>query len=158
MYNFNKYLKNQSNNWGNHNEGFSLQKEYMMQTNNDNNLPKLLRVITPIYPFALSINPTTYTSILILDPMFPDHKACSTDGKNTIFGRRFGIPWKISDKNGLYEELPMMKFCVYTIYQLEMIILSLILKLTSLKTYHHSEFHGNFGMIQWKMKNGVTTC
>ena len=62
--------------------------------------------------------------------MFPASEACSADSANTIFGRRFGIPWKISHKNGLYEELPTMKCCVYTIYQSEMIIIILIIKLT----------------------------
>ena len=30
--------------------------------------------------------------------MFPANEACSSDIANTIFGRRFGIPLKISDK------------------------------------------------------------
>ena len=60
---------------------------------------------------------------MILDTMFPDREACSADSANTIFERRFGIPCKISDKNGLYKELPTMKCCVYTLYQLAIVIL-----------------------------------
>ena len=35
---------------------------------------------------------------LIIDPIFPYREACSADSANTIFGRRFGIPFKTSDK------------------------------------------------------------
>ena len=72
--------------------------------------------------------------------MFPDRKSCSADSSNTIIGRRIGIPCKISDRNGLYEELLTMKFYVYTLYQLEMIILSFMPRPTSSTTYplHHS--------------------
>ena len=76
---------------------------------------------------------------MIMDTMFPDRKPCSADSANTIIGRRIGIPCKISDKYGLYEELSTIKCYVFTIYQLEMIILSFMPRLTSSTTYslHH---------------------
>ena len=42
---------------------------------------------------------------MILDPMFPAHKSCSADSANTIFGRRFGITCKISDKKCLIQRV-----------------------------------------------------
>ena len=118
-----------------------------MRNENKSCQTKLARVIALTNPSASSINTTTSTSSNILDPVFPTHKACSDDSANTIFGRRFVITCKISDKNGLYKELPTMKCCVYTLYQLEMIIMSLMLNLASSATYHHSEFCGYFYLI-----------
>ena len=97
MYNFNKCLKNQSTNWENHAGGISLQKEDMMKIKNKIHQPKLARVVVLINPSGSSINPTTSTFSLILDPIFPDHEAYSDGIVNTIFGRRFGIPCQISD-------------------------------------------------------------
>ena len=54
-----------------------------------------------INPSELSINPTTSTSSIILDPIFPYREACSDDSANTIIVRLFGIPCKISDENAL---------------------------------------------------------
>ena len=88
-----------------------------------NSSVKLAQVIALINPYTLYINHTTSTSSMIIDSTFPAREACSADSVNTIFGRQFGIPCKIIDKNGLYEELPMMKCCVYTLYQLEVIII-----------------------------------
>ena len=59
--------------------------------NNSHHL-KLAQVIELINPSALSINPTTTTSIMILDQVFPSRKACPVDSANNIFGRLFGIP------------------------------------------------------------------
>ena len=72
-----------------------------MEINNESHQPKLARVITLINPSASSINPTSSTSSLILYKMFPADEEFSADNANTIFGRRFGIPHSISDKNGL---------------------------------------------------------
>ena len=74
-----------------------MHKEDWMQTENNNHQSKLARFIAPINPSSLFIDPTKYTSIMILDPMFIDREACLADSANTIFGRRFGIPRKISD-------------------------------------------------------------
>ena len=93
--------------------------------------PKLAGVVALINPYASSINSIISTFSFILDPMFSNREACSADIANTIFGIWFDIPCKISDKNGLYEELATMQCCVYFLYQLAMINLSLILKLTS---------------------------
>ena len=87
MYDFNKCLKYKSTNWGNHTQGISLQKEDMMQMGNNNCQPKLARVITLTNPPPLFINPTTYTSSMFCDPMFPARKAYSADSANTVFGR-----------------------------------------------------------------------
>ena len=102
-----------------------------MQIDNDSNQPKLAQVMALINPSALSINTITSTYSLDIDPMFPARKSYSDDSVNTIIGRQFGIPCKIIEKKCLCEELKAMKWCVYTLYQLEMIILSLIIKLTS---------------------------
>ena len=84
---------------------------------------KQAQVIAIINPSDSSINPTRYTSSMILDPMFLYCEACSSGSANTIFGRWFVIPWKISDKNGLYKELQTIKWCAYTLYQLLLTIL-----------------------------------
>ena len=109
MYDSNKCFKNQTTNWENHNEGISLQKEDLIQNDNASHQTKLAQVLTLFNVSALSNNPTTYTSSIILGTMFPSRKACSDDIINTIFGRKYGIYCKISDTNGLYKELPTMK-------------------------------------------------
>ena len=98
MYDFNKCFKKQSTKWEKHTEGISIQKEYLVQINNDSHQPKIAQVIALINTSASSINPTISTSSLIIDPIFLDREACSADSANTIFGRRFGIPFKTSDK------------------------------------------------------------
>ena len=118
-----------------------------MRNENKSCQTKLARVIALTNPSASSINTTTSTSSNILDPVFPTHKACSDDSANTIFGRRFVITCKISDKNGLYKDVPMMKCCVYTLYQLEIIMMSLVLNLKSSMTCYPSAFHRYFYLI-----------
>ena len=105
---------------------------------NHSHYQKPARVMALINRYNLSINPNTSTSRKILNPMFPTREACQSDSTNTISGKRFGITSNISDTNCVYKELPTMKFCVYTLYQLAMIILSFVLNTTSLKTYYHS--------------------
>ena len=69
-----------------------------MKNENKSHRKKLSRVVTIINPSASSINPTTYTSSTILAPIFPARESCSTDSANSIFGRLFLLPCKISDK------------------------------------------------------------
>ena len=85
-----------------------------MQIERKNNQPKISHVTALINQSSLSINTTTSTPSMVLDPMLPAQESCSDDISNTIIGRRFLIPYRISDKNGLYKELIMMKCCVYT--------------------------------------------
>ena len=73
MYDFNKCFKKQSTNRENHTEGISLHKDDLMQIENKSHQPKLAQVIALINPSDSFINPTTSTSSLILDPMFPAH-------------------------------------------------------------------------------------
>ena len=68
----------------------------MIQVNNESYQPKLSRVIALIHPSNSSIKPITSTSNLILETMFSAHEACSPESANTIFGRLFGTPCKIS--------------------------------------------------------------
>ena len=98
MCDFNKYLKKKSTNWENPTEGISIHKEDLIQIKNESHQPKLAQVIALINTSDTSINTTPSISSLILDPMFPPHEACSDDSANTIFGRQFGITYKISDK------------------------------------------------------------
>ena len=86
-----------------------------MQIGKDSHQPKLVQVVALINPSTSSINSTTYTSIMILDPMFPSREACSDDSVNTILGEDLVLLAKSVIKNGLYEELPAVKCCVYTI-------------------------------------------
>ena len=102
-----------------------------MQIENESHQPKLPRVIARIKPSDSSINPTTYTSIIILDPMFPDFKACSDDSAKTFLEEDLVLLAKLVIKNSLYKELPTIKYCVYTIYQSAMIIIPLMIKLKS---------------------------
>ena len=74
-----------------------------MQNEKESHHPKLARLIARINTFASSINPNESTSNIILDPMFPYWEVCSDDSENTIFGRQFGIPYKISNEIGFYE-------------------------------------------------------
>ena len=129
-----------------------------MQMENKSNHPKLAWFIALINTSDLSINTTTYIYSTILDPKFPAWKTCSADSENTIFERRFVIPFKNINQNGLYKELTTMKFCVYNLQQLEIIIKSLMLKMAYLTTYYPSAFHGNFDPIKWKISNRVTVC
>ena len=68
-----------------------------MQSEIDNHQPKLAQVVSLINQSSSYIIPTTSISSIILDPMFPAREVCSADSTNTIFGRMFGIPFKISD-------------------------------------------------------------
>ena len=91
----------------------------MMQMENKHQQRKPARVIKPINPSSLFINTTRYTSSMILYPMFPDRKACPAGHANTIFGRQFGIPCKISDK----------KWCIWIVTNNEMLcIYSIIVR------------------------------
>ena len=74
-----------------------------MQMLNNIHQPKLARVIAIINMSDSSINRSTSTSSIILDPIFPALKSCSDYSTNTIFGRQFGIHFRIGDKNGLYK-------------------------------------------------------
>ena len=56
---------------------------------NDKHRPKLVCVIALGNPSSWFNNPSTYTSSMIIDPLFPDRKACSADSTNTIFVRQF---------------------------------------------------------------------
>ena len=147
MYDFSKCLKKKITNWDNHTEGISIQKDNMMKMESNDHHLKLAWVIALLNQSSSSINPTIYTSSIIIDTMFPAQEACSDDSANNILGIWFGIPSKISDINGLYKELPTMKCCVYTIYQLSMIVLSLVINMKSSITCYLSEFHGHFGLI-----------
>ena len=124
-------LKNKIINWENQTEGISINKEDMIQNENESHQPKLSQVIALINPSTLSINLTTSTYSMTLDPMFPARKTCSADSANTILGDDYLFLAKSVIKCFLYEDLSMMKYYMYTLYQLEIIILSLMLKLTS---------------------------
>ena len=87
MYDFNKCLKKQSTDWGNHTEVISLHKDYLMQINNESHQPKIERVIPVINSSASFINLTISTSSLILDRMFSAHEVCSAYSANTVIGR-----------------------------------------------------------------------
>ena len=76
MYDFNKCFKKQITNWEKHTEGIILHKEGLMQIDNYSNQPKLAQVMALINPSALSINTTTYTPSMLIDPMFIALKAC----------------------------------------------------------------------------------
>ena len=96
MYDLNKCLKNKSTNWENHAEIISLYKEALMQINGDNHHPKLARVIALINQSSSSIGPSTCTSSMFLDTMFPAHETYSADSTNAIFGGNFGTSCQIS--------------------------------------------------------------
>ena len=116
MYNFNKCLKNQSRNWDNHAEVISLYKEDIIQMKCEGNQKNLAQVVALIDHYSSSISPTTSTSIMIIDPMFPDHEACSSDSTNTIFGRLFGIPCKTSDRKWFIQRVSNNEIlCIYSI-------------------------------------------
>ena len=106
-----------------------------MQRESNNYQLKIARIIALIKQSSLSTNTTTSTSSMIIDSIFPYREAYSADITNTIFGRLFGIPFKISDKNVLYKDLPTIKCYVYTLYQLAITILSFLIKMTYLITY-----------------------
>ena len=72
-------FKNPSSNWQNHTEGISLQKEGLMQSQNENNQPKIAQFIALINQYSFSVNIITSTYSMILDPMSPYCKACSAD-------------------------------------------------------------------------------
>ena len=116
MYDFNKCLKKKITNWENHTEGISLHKEDMIQIKNDSHQPKLARVIAIINPSTPSINPTTYTSSLILDPIFQLMKHVQIIVQTLFLEDGLVFLVKSVIKNGLYKELPMMKCCVYILY------------------------------------------
>ena len=63
----------------------------MIQMDNESHHPKLAQFIALIDTSALSINPATSTSSMILDILFPAREACPADSANNIFGRLFGI-------------------------------------------------------------------
>ena len=55
-----------------------------MKMENESRNPKIARVVSLINPSSLSINNTTSTSSMILDPMFPACEACSDDSANNF--------------------------------------------------------------------------
>ena len=64
-------------------------------TNIQQKIARFLKLINQSYSY---ISPTTYTSNMIPDPIFPALKNISANGANIIFGRQFFIPFKISDR------------------------------------------------------------
>ena len=84
---------------------------------------------------------------MIIDPMFPDRKVCSADSANTILEDDLVFLAKLVIKNGLYKDVPTMKCCVYTLYQLEIIMMSLVLNLKSSMNCYPSSFHRYVDLI-----------
>ena len=147
MYNCNKCFKNKSANYKKPNSRDQYARGGYDAKGERESSEKIRRAIAVINPSYFFITPTTYTYSMIIDPMFPARETCLADSANTILEDDLVFLAKSVIKNGLYKDVPMMKCCIYTLYQLEIIMMSLVLNLKSSMTCYPSAFHRYFYLI-----------
>ena len=87
-----------------------------MQSEIENDQPEIAQFVALINQSSYFINPTTSISSIILDIIFPYREACSADSANTIFGRLFSTPFKISDRKWFIQRVTNNKMlCIHSI-------------------------------------------